>query len=356
MPSQQELKWSKLRVGTTVAIAVLALAVLIILMGSSTGIFTRKIHLVTYFNNAQGLRSGAAVRVQGVDVGNVSGVSVVPGSPLPVRVEMKVTTKYEDAIKKDSVAGLATAGVLGETFVDIDSINKSGTMAVNGDTLKSEDRPGIQDVVKSSATTLDNVNVLVGRLDKIVGTIEDGKGSIGKIINDPALFDNANATLAKLQQIADEIQSGKGSIGKLLNSDELYNKVNGSLDKLNTTMDSIERGEGSLGKFVKDPALYNNANATIAKANALMDGINQGKGTLGMLVKDQAFANKLNATMTRVQLISERLDRGEGTAGKLLKDPAIYNDTDQMLIETRNLLQAVRRDPKKYLTIKLHIF
>jgi phospholipid/cholesterol/gamma-HCH transport system substrate-binding protein len=343
-------------VGATVLVAAFALSILVILMGSSTGLFTRKIRLTTYFNNAQGLREGAAVRVQGVDVGNVSHVGVAPGHELPVKVDMRVTTKYNGAIKKDSVAALATAGVLGETFVDIDSINKSGPPVHGGDELKSEDRPGIQDVVKSSQTTLENVNVLVGRLDNIVATIENGKGSIGRIINDPALFNNANTTLLKLQKIADEVQAGNGSIGKLLNSDELYNKLNASLDKLNNTMDSVERGEGSLGKFVKDPALYNNANTTITKANAFIDDINQGKGTLGMLAKDQAFADKLNATMTRVQLISERLDRGEGSAGKLLKDPALYNDSDQMLIETRNLIQSIRQNPKKYLEIKLRLF
>ncbi len=356
MPSQQELQWSKLRVGLTVLAAAVTLGVLIIVMGSSTGLFTTKIHLVTYFNNAEGLRNGGAVRVQGVDVGNVSRVGVEPGKPLPVRVDMKVTTKYAGAIKSESVASLSTAGVLGETFVDIDSINKGGGPAQDGAELRSEDRPGIQDVVKSSQTTLENVNLLLTRLDHIVSTIENGKGSVGKFINDPSLFNNANATLNKLQQIADEIQSGQGSIGKLLTSDELYTKVSGSLDRLNKMLDAIDRGEGTAGKLVKDPSLYNNANATIAKANALMEDIGQGKGALGMLAKDQAFAAKLNATMSRLQSISERLDRGEGTAGKLLKDPALYNDSDQVLIEARALVQAIRQNPKKYLDIRLHVF
>ncbi|MBV9670909.1 MAG: MCE family protein, partial [Acidobacteriales bacterium] len=99
MPSQQEIRWSRLRVGITVVLASLTLALLIIMMGSSTGLLTKKIHLTTYFNNAQGVRSGAAVRLEGVDIGNVSNVSVVPGAPLPVRVEMKVTTKYLGGVK-----------------------------------------------------------------------------------------------------------------------------------------------------------------------------------------------------------------------------------------------------------------
>jgi phospholipid/cholesterol/gamma-HCH transport system substrate-binding protein len=356
LPTQQELSWSKLRVGITILVAAVTLALLVILMGSSTGILTKKIKLTTYFDNAEGLRSGAAVRVEGVDVGNVTSVSVVPGAPLPVKVEMKVTTKYSGALRKDSMAALSTAGVLGETFVDISSIGKHQAPAQDGDTLPSVDRPGIQDVVKSSQTTLDNANILLGRLDKIIGTIENGQGSIGKLINDPALYNNANLTLKNLQSIADQIQNGNGSIGKLLNSDELYVKLNGSVDRLNHVLDGIERGEGTAGRLVKDPSLYNNANATIAKANALIEDINAGRGTLGLIAKDKAFADKVNNTMSRIDNISRRLDAGEGSAGKILKDPALYNDADQMLIETRGLIQAVRQNPKKYLTIRLRIF
>jgi phospholipid/cholesterol/gamma-HCH transport system substrate-binding protein len=356
LPSQQELKWSKLRVGITVLIAALTLAALIIVMGKSTGILVKKVRLTTYFNNAEGLRDGAAVRVEGVDVGNVTKVTIVPGQPLPVKVEMKVTTKYGPAIRKQSHAVLETAGVLGETFIDISSINADGGPVQDGDTLPSEDRPGIQEVVKSSQSTLENVNILVKRLDGIVATIDSGEGSIGKLINDPSLVNNANQTLAKLQQVADEVQNGKGSIGKLLNDPELYNRLNSSVEKLDRTMDAIDRGQGSIGKFVKDPSLYNNANQTITKANALIDEINNGKGAIGLLARDQQFAAKLDSTLTRVQNIMDRLDQGEGSAGRILRDPALYNDTDQAVIEMRNLLQAVRQNPKKYLSIRLHIF
>jgi len=39
-----------------------------------------------------------------------------------------------------------------------------------------------------------------------------------------------------------------------------------------------------------------------------------------------------------------------------LKDPAVYNDTDQLLLETRTLIKAIRENPKKYLTIHLRVF
>ena len=70
MPSQKQLKWSELRVGITVIIASVILAVLLLLMSGTTGLFTRKITLKSYFDNAGGVRVGAPVRLSGVDIGN----------------------------------------------------------------------------------------------------------------------------------------------------------------------------------------------------------------------------------------------------------------------------------------------
>jgi phospholipid/cholesterol/gamma-HCH transport system substrate-binding protein len=111
-----------------------------------------------------------------------------------------------------------------------------------------------------------------------------------------------------------------------------------------------------VGKLLKDPSLYNTANDTMAKANKLVDNINQGKGALGKFASDERFATKLDNTMTKVSLLANRLESGEGTLGRLFRDPSVYNNTDQMLLETRSLVRAVRENPKKYLTIHFKIF
>jgi phospholipid/cholesterol/gamma-HCH transport system substrate-binding protein len=54
--------------------------------------------------------------------------------------------------------------------------------------------------------------------------------------------------------------------------------------------------------------------------------------------------------------VVDDLQQGKGTAGKFLKDPSLYNNANQMLEESRNLVKAIRENPKKYLSIKLHIF
>jgi len=356
VPSQKQLKWSQLRVGLTVVFASITLAVLIFLM-SGTGFLTRKIVLKSYFDNSGGLRVGAPVRLEGVDIGNVTAIRLVPGHPTtPVEITMKVSTKYSFNLRKDSVTSLATAGVLGEVYIDIESTFAKGPEAVDGDTLATRDTPQIQDVVRASQSTLQNMDALLKRLDRIVAFVESGQGSIGKVIYDPGLHDRLNATVGEFKGLVDEIQSGKGSIGPLLTSDEAYKKVMAAVDKVNAMIDELQQGKGTAGKFLKDPTLYDNANKTIANVKQLTDDINAGKGTFGKLTHDEELAAKLQAIMNNLAELTTRLEKGEGTAGMLFKDPALYNNSNQMLVETRELVKSIRENPKKYLTFHVKVF
>jgi phospholipid/cholesterol/gamma-HCH transport system substrate-binding protein len=357
LPSQKQLHWSELRVGLTVLFAAVTLTVLIFLMSGTTGMFTPKIILRSYFDNASGLRLGAPVRLEGVDIGNVEAIHIIRDNrQTPVEVTMKVSSKYDYALRKDSVTTLNTAGVLGETYVDIDSSQAKAGAAQDGDVLPIHDRPDFQDVVRSSQSTLQNMQTLLLRLDRIVSTVESGKGSVGKLINDPALYDRLNATVADMQGIVNKVGAGQGSLGKLFNDDTLYNKANATVDKLSVIADELNQGKGTAGKFLKDPALYDNANKTMAEARQVIEQVNAGKGALGKFARDEEFAKKLDNTVTKLSLITDRLEAGEGSAGKLLKDPSLYNNADQMLVESRELIKSIRQDPKKYLSIKLHVF
>ncbi len=359
MPSQQQLRWSQLRVGITVLVASIALAILIFLMSGSSGPFSSRLYLKAYFQSTAGLRVGAPVTVQGVNIGNVKSVEVVKDPPdklKPVLITMKVNKDFAFEIRKDSVAKLATAGVLGELFVDIISSEAKGPQAEDGDILKSQAAAGMDDMITAGQGTLANMDVLLKRMDRILATIENGQGTIGKVINDPTMFNRANDILGQMQQIVSEINSGKGSIGKLLNDDELYRKANNTLDQLNQIVSDINAGKGSAGKLLKDEQLYKNANDTIAKADQLITDINNGKGTLGKIAHDEEFAKKIDTMVTNFSKLSDRMEKGEGSVGKLFNDPSLYNNSDQMLVETRNLVKAIRENPKRYLTIHFKLF
>jgi phospholipid/cholesterol/gamma-HCH transport system substrate-binding protein len=351
------VRWSQLKVGLTVIFATIVLAVLIFLISGTSGIFASTIRLRTYFDNAGGLKEGAPVQVNGKDVGNVSGINLDPNhNPTPVEVDLKVNTKYQKYIRKDSQAVIATAGVLGSSYIDIDSTRAKGPQVNNGDELSIKDRPDLMDMVRAGQSTLQNIQSLVQRVDRIVTTIESGQGSIGKFINDPTLYNRLNTTLTEVQGVVSEISSGKGSIGKLISSDEMYNKLNGSVDKLNKVMDDIDAGKGTVGKLMKDDTLYKNVNDTVTKANTLIGNINAGKGTLGKLASDEAMAKKVDTTIDRLSKIVDQLEAGQGTAGRILKDPSLYNNIDQMTVEARELVKAIRENPKKYLVIHLKLF
>ena len=359
MPSQKQLKWSQLKVGLTVVFASVTLILLIFLMSGSGGLFTRKISVKSYFDNAGGLREGAPVRLSGVDVGNVSKIQVVSDKNhqlTPVEVTMKVSTRYHYNLHKDSSTLLSTAGVLGETYIDIDSSVAKGPEAEDGDILPSKEVADFQDVVRASQGRLQNLDALIKRLTRIIGFVESGNGSVGKLIYDPTLYNKLAATVNEFQGLMNQVAQGKGTLGKLVSDDAMYNKANATIDKLNGIIDDLNAGKGTAGKFLKDPSLYDNANTTIANVKKLTDDINAGKGAIGKLAKDEEFAAKLQNTMNKISALTDQLEAGQGSIGKLLKDPSLYNNADQMLLESRELVKSIRENPKRYLTIHFKIF
>ena len=359
MPSQKQLKWSQLKVGMTVIVAAVTLGLLLFLMSGTTGLFTPRILLKSYFDNAEGLRIGAPVRLSGVDIGNVTLIRIVADKDkhlTPVEVTVKVSTKYAFNLRRDSMTSLETAGVLGETYIDIDSSQAIGAVVQDGDTLPTQVHPDFNQVVRASQSTLQNMDALLKRADRILAFAESGKGSIGKLIYDPTLYNRFSDTVAEFQKIVQQVGSGQGSLGALISRNDAYDKFTATLDKMNSVIDDIQQGKGTAGKFIKDPSLYNNANDTIANIKKMTEDINAGKGTLGKLTKDEELAKKIDTTITKLSELTSELEAGQGTAGKLFKDDTLYNNANEMLVETRALVKGVRENPKKYLSIKLHIF
>jgi phospholipid/cholesterol/gamma-HCH transport system substrate-binding protein len=358
VPSQQEVRWSQLKVGVLVLVALVALTALVFLMSGDTGgFFTGKLTVRSYFENSAGLKVGAPVALEGVTIGNVKGIRVVPSrNPTPVEVTMKISKKYQEALHADSRTSLNTVGVLGDTIVDIDSKRATGPLLQDKAELPTTETPNLSDVIKSSQGTIEQLNTILAKVDNLVDALNTGKGSIGQLINNPDLYNKAVATINQLNGLVDGISNGKGSIGKLIADDKLYNSANDTVARLDKIATDLDNGKGSVGKLLKDETLYDNLNKTIAQSNQLITDINQGKGALGVMAKDPQFAQKLQDTVAKLDSILDRVDNGEGTLGQLVRNPALYNNTDQMLTETRGLVTAIREDPKKYLTFHVKVF
>jgi phospholipid/cholesterol/gamma-HCH transport system substrate-binding protein len=358
VPSQQEVQWSQLKVGVLIIVALSALMALIFLMSGSTGgFFTGKISLHSYFENSAGLKVGAPVNLDGVTIGNVKAIRIVAHPRLtPVEVFMSVSKKYQSQLHSDSRASLSTVGVLGDTIVDINNRAASGGPIQNGAQLPTNETPNLNDVIQASQSTIQQLNVILGNINALINQISSGQGTIGKLISDPSLYNNLNQSVRKLNQVATQLNSGQGTIGKLIKDPSLYNHLNDTATRIDDVASKIDTDKGSLGKLINDPTLYNNLNQSAGKLNHLLAQINSGQGALGMMVNNQAFAHKLNDTVTQLDSILRQANEGKGTVGQLIKNPALYNHLDALTVSSQSLVTAIRKNPKKYLTIHMRIF
>ncbi|MBV8673939.1 MAG: MCE family protein [Acidobacteriaceae bacterium] len=358
MPSQQQVHWSQLKVGVLVLVAIATLVALVFLMSGNTGGFwTGHLTLISYFENSAGLKIGAPVNLEGVTIGTVKNIRIVPERKLtPVEVIMRVSKQYSPALHTDSKSSLETIGVLGDTVVNIDSKFATGPPLQNGAELKTNETPNLTDVIKSSQGTIEQLNVILGKVDNLVDSLNSGKGSIGQLINDPALYNKAVAAVDEIKGLADEMGSGKGSIGKLISDPTLFNRANAAVANLETMTTELNQGHGTIGKLLKDETLYNNLRQSTESLNKILADVNAGKGSLGLLAKDPKFAAKLNDTVTNLNTILDNINKGEGTLGQLAKNPSLYHHTDDLIQNSNKLIDAFRQNPKKYLTVNLKIF
>jgi phospholipid/cholesterol/gamma-HCH transport system substrate-binding protein len=357
VPSRKEIQWSQLKVGALVLVAVAVLIGLIFLMSGSTGgLFSRKLILRSYFENASGLKNGAPVTLEGVTVGNVTKIRVIPArNPTPVEVTMQVGHGFESSLHTDSTTSIAQAGVLGDSFVDITSAHATGPVPTSGSELKVVNAASIQEVIRTSQDALKETSVLMGKVDTFVDTLNSKKGTAGKLINDPELYRKFSAIAANLETITNGLATGKGSLGKLMNDDTLYQRANSAIDRLNNITAGLDEGKGTVGKLLRDDTLYNNLNSVVANTNQLVGDFNAGKG-IGKIAKDPAFAQKLDETVTSLDSILKSVNEGKGTLGQLMVNRSVYDHADQTMDQAQQLLKGIRENPKKYLVIQLKIF
>ena len=358
MPSRKEIQWSQLRVGALVLLAMAVLVMLILLMSSASGgLFARKLVLRSYFENAAGLKDGAPVTLEGVTIGNVIHVRVIPErNPTPVEVTMRVGREYRDRLHTDSTASINQAGVLGDSYVDLSSTHASGPAPANNAELKASGAPSIQDVIRTSNDSIAEIQTLTRKIETLVDALNSKRGVAGALINDPELARKFTTIATDLETITSAVAGGKGTLGKLVNDDTLYTRANSAIDRLNRITIALDEGKGSAGKLLKDDKLYDNLNAAAANANQMVAEINAGKGALGLLAKDPVFAQKLDDTVTRLDSFLKGLDEGKGTLGQLVQNRALYDHADQTMDQTQQLVKSIREDPKKYLVIRMKVF
>jgi phospholipid/cholesterol/gamma-HCH transport system substrate-binding protein len=346
MPRTRSLAWSELKIGILAVAALVLAGVMIFLVGGQGGFFWQRYHLKTKFPNVQGLKSGGLVRVAGVEVGTVKGIAFQGNE---VEVNMEVLTTMKDKITTDSRAMLGSLSLLGEAVVDI-SAQATGTPLPDWGFVPSAKTPGsISDVAAGASEGIDE-------LTKLLKDVRAGKGTVGKLVTDEQLYKEMNAFLASAENVVTSVNRGKGTLGQLVNDPAAYKSLQASLNNLSEMTHRINAGEGSLGKLLKDDAFAKSLSSTTANLDQLSGKINRGEGTAGKLVTDAALYNRITAISERLDSLVTHLNEGQGTAGQLLHDKQLYENMNGAANELRGLITEIRKDPKKYLNVRVSIF
>jgi phospholipid/cholesterol/gamma-HCH transport system substrate-binding protein len=378
--SKKTVSLSELRVGLLVLVSISVLIFLVLNASGDINPFSRKLHLKARFVDANGLREGSEVRLAGVRVGKVDQITLLPPSDVPnaPRVEALMTIDSTidgrpaaERIRSDSTAQQGSPSLLGnEMLINITPGTAVGQPVKDYSILPSSSSNTVNDFATSGTDLAQRLSKLSDEISGMVRDVKEGKGTVGRLFSDEALYNNLNSTIRETEDVMRQVRSGNGSAGKFLNDPALYNNVNQITLQMKAIADDLRAGRGTAGKLLTDDEFYNRINRTadkldrsVEQINSMVADINAGRGTFGKLLKDEQIYNDARIAIAKVNTTAERIDslvaaaqRGEGTVGKLLTDDTLYSNVNQLSSEGVKMIYDFRQNPKKYLTIKFELF
>ena len=194
----------KVKTGIFILVALGVLAITIFLIGKQKNLFSKTFPVYAEFNNVSGLQVGNFVRFAGINVGTVN--DIVIKNDTTVRVNMVLQNMVKPFIKADSKASIGSDGLMGDKLIQIGPGTDSAGALTNGQ--------------------IAGVNPM--DMDKMMN-------KLGSIAND------AQSLTENLSQILYKVNNGKGSLGMLLNSDQLANNLQTTVQQTNQTVNSINK-------------------------------------------------------------------------------------------------------------------
>ncbi|HEX4772777.1 MAG TPA: MlaD family protein [Bryobacteraceae bacterium] len=358
MASKEKVSWAKFRVGILGIVSLFCVTLLLFLLTGSTDWFSKKLPLHVYLSDAAGLQAGAPVRINGIPAGKVDKVAL-SGETNPnrvIKVDFDVNENMIRQIPSDSQASVGSDNLLGSTkFLDITKGTQSSPIQPNS-TIKAENTAQFDQLVKQGFGVLDSAQAILTKIDDVVGNVQNGNGTIGKLLVDPTLYNSLQNTVTQVQLLASTLNTKTGTIGRLVNDDTIYKQVEGLVTRLDTLTQGIEQGQGTAGLLIKDRKLYDNLDHAINQLNTMLGNLNAGKGTIGQLLVDDKIAKQVSGTLSKIDVTLDTVNSGQGTIGQLLVNPELYQNANATTRELHEVLRDFRANPKKFLSIRLHIF
>ena len=352
MARRTNITWAELRVGLFVLASLTLLGFFGFYFTGGGRLFTSKVDYVTYLPSVSGLSGGAPVRLNGFTVGSVDSIELRDFGDDPSRatlIHFRVSEGYQPWIREDTVAYIRTEGLLGESYLEMETVTLFGKVIPGGGTVQGIRRPGVKDIVQ-------NVGRITADVQSLTGEMRAGKGTLGKLLADPDLYNRANRIVRNFETVSARTVAGEGSLGRLLVNDDIYESIRNAVTNVENLTGDISSGKGSLGGFLRDRRLYDDAASAVHRVDNLMERVEAGEGTLGKLVNDDALHESLRGTFQNTAEISEKINNGEGALGRAVHDPRLYENVNNFTSELRALVSDFRKNPKKFLRVKASIF
>ena len=279
---------SEAKVGIFVVIGILILTYMSTKVGGLSFKRAKGYDVNVYFDSATGLAKDVQVEIAGVEVGRVRKISLENGKALVV---LRINSDVR--LTKDAKAIIRTKGILGDKYVELIQGSPSAPPLKEGDRIvKTVPTTDMDSLLITLEEVAKNINRLTNSLANVVGG-EKGEASLNSIIenikemvatlnktvqensddvrsiisNVRKASEKMEALIAGINDITSKINQGRGTIGKLVNEEETVNNLNEALLSLKMITDKINRGEGSIGKLIHEDETVENINASLTSIN-----------------------------------------------------------------------------------------
>lgn len=265
----------------------------IYLIGKSKNLFGSTFKLQARFKTVSGLKEGNNVRFSGINIGTVSGINLITDTS--VMVELLVKNEVQQFIKTDATASIGSDGLMGDKVLTISPGAGANSMVKNNDLLGTKNAIEMEDIMNSVKASVDNAGIITAQLADFSYKMNNGNGTLTKLITDEAFANSLKSTLSNLQTSSKEfakftyqMNNGNGALSKLISDDEFGNS-------LDSTMRNLQKGTKSLSE-----------NMEAAKNNILLRGYfkKQKKAAAKkevQLKKQQDLKNKMNPKIDSIE-------------------------------------------------------
>jgi phospholipid/cholesterol/gamma-HCH transport system substrate-binding protein len=257
----------------------------IFLIGDRRMLFERSFEISTEFSTITGLQTGATVRVSGKDAGEVLDIEVPPDPGKKFRVKIRITEELHPLVRTDSVATIQTDGLVGNKFLAISSGTKEKPQVPPGTAIPGQEPFEFADLMQQASETMKAVNQTIESIqDDLERTLQLTGDMIAEaqlILHDAGgdvreITDSSNKIAKNINEMLSDVRKGKGSLGKLVTDDALYKNAESIAKNAEVTSRNLREAAEKANRTIADfrektqKGLSDQASGTLRNLNEVL--------------------------------------------------------------------------------------